>query len=66
MSIRVIVRSVDHSTAAHVGGPSETYHATFLVEFPELETYLRAPKPGNFLTREVIGVELIEAKGARE
>ena len=54
--IRVIVQTCDANMAAHVGGPVETTFATFDIEAPELESYLRvSPNPG---LRQVIGVEL--------
>lgn len=60
MSIRVIVQTCDANMAAHVGGPVETTFATFEIDAPALESYLRfSPTPG---LRQVIGVELLPAE----
>lgn len=60
MSIRVIVQTCDANMAAHVGGPVETSFATFEIDAPALESYLRhSPNPG---LRQVIGVELLPAE----
>lgn len=60
MAIRVIVQTCDANMAAHVGGPVDTTFATFDIDAPALESYLRyTPNPG---LRQVIGVELRPAE----
>ena len=57
MSIRVIVQTCDANMAAHVGGPVDTSYATFEIDAPALEQFLRfKPELG---LRQVIGVELL-------
>lgn len=56
--IRLIVRSTNVGAAANVGGPVDIGFKTFDIEAPELESYLSINQA--YLSREVIGVELIE------
>jgi len=63
VSIRIIVQTCDANMAAHVGGPVDTKFATFDIDAPALESYLRyTPNPG---LRQVIGVELLPAEPAQ-
>jgi len=65
--IRVIVRTVNCANAAHVGGPIDTDYKTFDFDLPELEAFLKEPerKKWTYTTREVIGVELVNAAPAK-
>lgn len=56
--IRIIVRIDDAGMAANVGGSVQTRYKTFDVDLPELEAFLRLPKPNTYTEYEVIGVEL--------
>lgn len=59
--LRIVVKEVDGSHAAHVGGPNVETVKTFDIDEPELEAYLRK-KDGNgntFLWRNVVGVEIL-------
>ena len=61
MTLRFIVRECDLGAAMHVGGPVNTRHRTFDLDIHELEQHLRAEGQPEYVRREVIGVELIDA-----
>jgi hypothetical protein len=58
--LRIIVRTVNTSAAAHVGGPVEIQHTTFDIEAPEVEKFLLEPKQQGwqYAGRDVVGVEV--------
>ena len=57
--IRIIVRAKDAGAAAHVGGPVDVTHATFDVEAPTLEAFLRAKDGDPYCHREIVGAEVL-------
>lgn len=59
--LRLIVRSVDCGAACHVGGPVATKFATFDIDAPEVEQYLKGAE--KYEDREVIGVFGLSAAG---
>ena len=62
--IRIIVRTQYHGAAAHIPGAKTEYEfKTFDVDFAEIEKYLRETL--SMASREVIGVELLEADHER-
>jgi len=61
MTIRIIVRDCDEGAARHVGGPVQTRIKSFDVELPELEQFLRAEGQPDYISRQVMGVELLDA-----
>lgn len=62
MTIRIIVRVDDANALAHgAASNAEVTFKTFDVDLPAVETFLRGDKRLNeFVTRSVIGVELLE------
>lgn len=62
MTIRIIVRVDDANALAHgAANNAETTFKTFDVDLPAVEAFLRGDKRLNeFVTRSVIGVELLE------
>ena len=60
--IRIICTEVDGNDAAHVGGPVHTRYRTFDVSLPELEEWIRARGTNEFTSRNVTGIELLEAQ----
>lgn len=59
--LRIIVRTVDSGTAAHLGGPGtpiDTSFKTFDVDAPQVEAFLRQWAPGHHIERCVVGVEV--------
>jgi len=66
--LRIIIRETDCSGAANVGGPVHQNIKSFDVDLPEVEAYLLEYKGKGrieYLTREVIGVEIREVEGKR-
>lgn len=60
--IRVIVREQDRTGAVHAGGDADTSFRTFVIEAPELEAWLSGPKPEGYITRQVMGVEVVPSE----
>lgn len=63
MTVRLIVRTMDGSFGCLIGGPgtpAAMSYATFDIDVPELEKYLRRPTTENWTacTRAVVGAEL--------
>lgn len=57
--LRIIVRECDEGAARHVGGPVQTRHRTFDVDLPDLEQHLRGDGVPDYVSREVIGIEVL-------
>jgi hypothetical protein len=66
--VRLILREVNPGAAINVGGPVLVSHRTIDVDIPELERWLDEPRVllhDHYITREVIGVEIItKAEGS--
>lgn len=65
-TLRIITRYTDCGAAANVGGPVIEAYRTFDVDLPELVAYLTAPRDNQWVTRTVIGAELVPAIAALE
>lgn len=63
MGMRFICRETDCAAAANVGGPVNTTFRTF-VTADSVETWLRLDS-GRYVTRECIGVELVDTQQER-
>jgi hypothetical protein len=59
--IRLVIRSTDEAGAVNVGSPVDISYKTFDVELPEVERFLLeyAGKPGSYITRTIIGSEVV-------
>lgn len=62
MTLRIILRETDDGAARNVGGPVNTEWFTIEIEAPLLETLLR--QKGQYMRREVVGVELVGQRDA--
>lgn len=62
--LRIIIRTTDAGTAAHLGGPGtqiDVSFKTFDVSAPDVEDFLRQwNRPGSHIDRVVIGVEILD------
>lgn len=62
--LRIIVRTTDACTAAHLGGPGtpiDVSFKTFDVDAPEVQTFLAEwRRSGSHIDRCVVGVEILD------
>lgn len=59
--LRIICVQSNYGAAANVGGPVCVTHKTFLVDCPEVESWLSTPKSENrtYEDRSIVGVEVV-------
>lgn len=57
--IRLIIRTDDATTAAHVSGPVHVTYRTFDVDLPEVERFLAQYANQGLIERHLVGAELI-------